>query len=423
MDSPWLIAYLVLAGAAIVQSLLVAAQAWENRRFSRAWVRGLERHRATGRACVLVPCKGIDEELEENLRAVLRQDYPDFEVVFILEAADDPAGAVIRRVMAEHPQAASRLLVAGRATSSGQKVHNLLAATARIAPEIAFLAFLDSDSQPRPEWLRMALARLGRPIMGAATSYRWLLPRRPTLANSLLASINGAVMALSSRRHHRLVWGGSWASRRDTFDRLDLRQKWQGTLSDDLVASRVLRRAGLRVRFEPGCVVASPLDRSPREMFAFLRRQYLIVRHYAPLWWWFALANSSIRNLAWLVSLGLAVCGLLRGAPSAWLAGAVLAALYALDLYRGSLAEGMARACLGDRSLPPGGWPPFHLWLAPAAGLVNWLGILTSAFGRVVTWRGVRYRLLRGGRVAVTSRDDPPRAAPHPQPQATRKAA
>ena len=37
---------------------------------------------------------------------------------------------VIRRVMAEHPAAAARLLVAGRATESGQKVHNLRAATA-----------------------------------------------------------------------------------------------------------------------------------------------------------------------------------------------------------------------------------------------------------------------------------------------------
>src|SRR3972149_6169377 len=38
-------------------------------------------------ATVICPCKGLDADLEANLRALLAPDYPDYEVVFVLAAA------------------------------------------------------------------------------------------------------------------------------------------------------------------------------------------------------------------------------------------------------------------------------------------------------------------------------------------------
>ena len=68
------------------------------------------------------------------------------------------------------------LVVAGRAAASGQKVHNLLAATADLAAEIRALVFVDSDARPRRQWLRLAMARLAEPGVAAATGYRWFVP-------------------------------------------------------------------------------------------------------------------------------------------------------------------------------------------------------------------------------------------------------
>jgi hypothetical protein len=39
--------------------------------------------------------------------------------------------------------------------------------------------------------------------------------------------------------------------------------------------------------------------------------------------------------------------------------------------------------------------------------LVNWLGMLGSTVGRRIRWRGVVYRMLRGGRVAIERRERP----------------
>ncbi len=210
MGAYGLTVYLILAAVVIVHALLLALQNWEHCRYVRSCMRRLERYRPTGRVALFAPCKGLDLELEGNLRALLRQDYDDYEVTFIVESADDPAYPAIRRAMADHPAVPSRVVVAGRASDSGQKVHNLRVATEHLSARIKYLAFADSDARPRPEWLRVLVSRLDEPGLGAVTGYRWFTPSQATLANGLVYSMNCDLVSLLTRSSHYLVWGGSW---------------------------------------------------------------------------------------------------------------------------------------------------------------------------------------------------------------------
>src|SRR5271165_3059979 len=167
MDSLWLIGYLFLVGVAIVQAVLVAINVYEHRRRALVRLKKISSYAPSGRVLVLAPCKGHDADLEENLRALLSQDYPDYEVAFIVEDGRDPACPVIRRAMSACPQTPARLLVAGRAEECGQKIHNLRIATAEIAAEIRHLAFFDSDSRPKPYFVRAAIYKHYLPQIGA----------------------------------------------------------------------------------------------------------------------------------------------------------------------------------------------------------------------------------------------------------------
>jgi hypothetical protein len=400
MDSPFFIAYLIVAALAVGQALALTLQTWEHCRYARSCMKRQGRYRAAGRAAVFAPVKGGDVDLEANLRALFRQDHGEYELTFIVESTNDVACEVIRRVMREHPEVASRLVVAGRATDSGQKVHNLRVATDGLAPEVKYLAFVDSDAQPRPEWLRLLIARLDRPGMGAATGYRWFVPSQPTLANLLLYSINCGVMVLLGRQSHSLVWGGSWAIRRDLFDALSIREAWQGTLSDDLVASRLLREAGVSTRFEPVAVVASPLDLGGGEMLAFLRRQYLVGRCYSPRWWTLGLGGTTPAILAWLGSLAAVGWGLLAGTLPLWIPLGAAVALYLVNALRGGLRQGLVRTYFPGQyeQLRAARW--FDVVASPLVAVVNWLVMLSSMFGRRIRWRGVEYHVGRRGRLA-----------------------
>src|SRR6476619_2131519 len=66
-------------------------------------------HDFTPFATVIAPCKGMDSGLKENLAALLEQDYPAYEVIFVVDSEDDPAAAVIKDLIAgcEH----ARLIV------------------------------------------------------------------------------------------------------------------------------------------------------------------------------------------------------------------------------------------------------------------------------------------------------------------------
>src|ERR671939_553539 len=51
-------------------------------------------------ASLIVPCRGLDQGLRENLRALYVQAYPHYEIVFVLDSANDPARPVIDEVRA-----------------------------------------------------------------------------------------------------------------------------------------------------------------------------------------------------------------------------------------------------------------------------------------------------------------------------------
>jgi cellulose synthase/poly-beta-1,6-N-acetylglucosamine synthase-like glycosyltransferase len=399
MFSYWLIAYTALAIASIVQGLLVAVNVYEHRRRAMVRHKKIPNYAPSGRVLVISPCKGDEPGLEANLRAVLTQDYPDYEVAFVVEDAADPACKAIRRAMAAEPHVSARLIVAGRTENCGQKVHNLRAATAELADDVRHLAFFDSDGRPKPYSLRTAIYKHYLPQIGATTGYRWLIPARPTIANHLVAAINANVMAVLGRSSHHFVWGGSWAIRRETFERLGMRDAWNGMLSDDLVATNLLGKAGLEVRFDPACVLTSPVDFNWSQMFEFVRRQYCITRHYAFHWWLLALAAATVANAAWIASAMLLVILVCAKSSMAWLPAGVLAVLYALSVYRGVAMQSLADVYSPEHQRELRGVRAWHIAAGFVINFVQWLGLLASAFGSGIRWRAIDYRLDAAGRV------------------------
>jgi ceramide glucosyltransferase len=412
MDAYIHILYYLAAAAALLQAFLLGMQTWEHRRYVRSSMKSLERHQPTGRALVCAPCKGTDVDLEDNLRALLEQDYEDYEVAFIVESEFDPAAPIIRRVMAEHPWRPARLIVAGRAVDCGQKVHNLRTATGRLSPRIEYLAFIDSDARPRAEWLRMLVARLHRPKLGAITGYRWFVPQSDALANRVLYSLNCDLMSLLGRSSYHLIWGGSWAIRRETFELVGLHSAWKNTVSDDLTACRVLRDAGLEVRFEPACVVASPLDNDFREATSFLRRQYLLAKLYVSDWWLFAVLGYTATNLLWLGNLAVLAWSIFGHAFSPWIPAVVAVALYSARVYRGAVRQQLIDVYFPHLKKSLARSKHFDIWLNPVMGLFHWAIVLSTTVGTYVHWRGIGYGMSSKGKINTIWRADEPITLP-----------
>ena len=416
MSNVSLILYLVFTGVAVVLGALVALQTWEHGRFARSRMRHLWSHPEKGPAVIVVPCRGLDEDVEENLRTLFCQDYRDYEIRFVVESLEDPIVPVLRRLMAAHPRVRSQLHVAGWAVACGQKVHNLRVATAHLPGRVRYLAFADSDARLRRQWLRALVSQLDEPGVGASTGYRWFVPTRPSLANRLLYSINTSVAVFFGHNSPTVVWGGSWAIRRGLFDSLGLRDAWTGTVSDDLVVSGLLRREGLRVVFEPACMVTSPLHATLPQLLSFVRRQYLMGRFYLPRWWALALLLTTLSSLPLAASLGTLTWHLATGSVWAWLSAGLTGLLYGLGVLAGLFRQDLVRVYCPHLHNALRSERRFEVFAGPLVSLANWIELFGSMFGRRITWRGIGYRLAGDGRVTRTWRVEPRATAAVPEP-------
>jgi hypothetical protein len=394
----------LLAAAALLWALLLTLQVYEHKRYVRASLRSPPKSwRTPPGVLAIIPCKGLDLELAENLRRVVTQEYPKYRVRFVVESADDPACTVIKELTTQ-TSVPCELLTAQRCTDSGQKVHNLRYGTANLPDDVEVLVFFDSDARPEPT----AVARLvnqccsGAPQV--ATGYRWLVPRRVTLANLTVASINAATASLFKHHGWNLIWGGCWAITRELFEKTTIADAWRGTLSDDLVASRAMRLAGVRIVFEPGCMAASPIDLTWTDATAFLRRQFLIYRCYAPTWWW---ATFPLMVLQPLVFFGGGVLAwlLAREGSAIWFWPLLISGtLYLMSVLRGHWRQAVWSCRVDGEAHVLRATARFDRWAAPWSCLFAVVAMLLSTFGRSMAWRGIYYHIGPAGRVTLLGR-------------------
>jgi ceramide glucosyltransferase len=277
-----------------------------------------------------------------------------------------------------------------------QKVHNLLAALRALRDDDRIIVFADADILPGPQWLAQLVRPVANREAAASTGYRWQLPIDRSWPSLIVAAADLSVATAARSWRWNVCWGGSTAVDRPALDRIDLPAVWERAASDDLTLTAALRAGGLKINAPVHVLVPSPVAYTWKSLFGFARRQYLLVRCYAPRHWLFAGWTVCVPALAAATAVGEIIEG------RRWAAGVLVVSVVLLEL-RMSLrrqiaglllppaAQGAARATVD-----------FGRWAWPVIHLVHTAAFLTSCAGRRFTWSGTSYRL--DGRVASVER-------------------
>ena len=420
--------YYYIALAAVVSQLLFMLQTYNNYRYAirkhrreRSWYRP--------RTVLIVPCKGLDSAFRENITSFFNLDYENYLLWFVVADESDPAYAQLRdlkeRLAAGSKAKDVQVLVAGPGQSCSQKIHNLLYCYKKIGdPTLArgqappaeagvdVMAFADSDVCVRSNWLSHLVYPLRKEKNGASSGYRWFVPKKNNLASLALSALNAKIAQLLGNTRFNQAWGGSMAIRVGVFRKLGLDKIWETTLSDDLSLSGAVKKAGMKVAFVPACLVASHEATTWRELFEFGRRQFLITRVSAPRTWWFGLFSGLYSVLGLWGTAALALYAARIQSPHLVLFGAVPIVFFLGQLTRAILRQNMARKILelrdnltihnGMRAACWADCLAFWLW-----SLILLLLIVSSAFGRTIRWRGIRYKLLSATETIVLDKQTP----------------
>lgn len=357
---------------------------------------------------IIAPCRGVDQGMLENIDALLVQDYPEYEVVFVLDDANDEAASIIESAWREALRPV-KLVVAPKATDSSQKVANLREGILYAEPLSEIFVFVDSDARPSPDWLRYLVAPLTDERVGAATGYRWFISKQRTFASELRNMWNASIAsALGANRRSNFCWGGSTAIRREVFERLDIRERWSGTLSDDFTITRAMNDAGLDIVFVPQALTASVEDCTLRDMFEFTTRQMKITRVYSPKLWLMSFLGSALFNIV-MVSAVVILIVSARNDLNLMVALATLIAVTIFSVGKSWLRMKAVRLVLTryDKELRKQMLPQLSLWtLAPALFLYNCFAAWRS---RRMTWRGTTYEMVSANETRIVTETATPK--------------
>jgi cellulose synthase/poly-beta-1,6-N-acetylglucosamine synthase-like glycosyltransferase len=357
---------------------------------------------------VFVPCRGLDPGLKENVLSLFAQNYPAYEIIFVSDSESDPAFAVIeeaRRSFKKQSGPVISTTVAGAATDSGQKVHNLRRAIRAAHRQSEVFVFADTDARMQKFWLRALVAPLRDDSIGATTGYRWFVAAHSGFASHLLSVWNAAIgSALGARVDKNFCWGGSTALRRRKFTQLNVAERWRGTVSDDFIITRVLHEAGLPIKFVPHCLTPASHRSTWTELVEFTTRQLKITRVYASHLWKSVFIGSLIFVATFFGGIVLVAARAALGLS--FLTPLVLVLLiFAMGAVKSHLRLRAVTLVIADERMRT--WPTTlaHTCLWPLASLLFLANAIAAAISRRITWRGITYELKSPVETVILARE------------------
>lgn len=343
---------------------------------------------------IFAPCRGLDEDLEKNLSALFEQDFPLYEIVFAVDAVTDDSVETIEKVRAKFQNVQSKLIVAGKAESEAQKVHNLRESVLHAASESKVFVFVDSDARPAQNWLKNLIAPLQNEKIGCATGYRWFVSKRFSFASEMRSVWNASIAsALGANLKSNFCWGGSMAMRREAFEKLKMLEKWRGVLSDDFAVTRAMNAANLAIYFVPQALTASVENCTLRELFEFTTRQMKITRTYAPSLWIMSFVGAGLFNLIFICGIWI-IAVYSTNTAAFWFALSVLFLVSIFSIGKSWLRLNAVELVLKEYEieLKKQFWTQNTLWIfSPALFFYNSLCALLS---NEIRWRGITYKLV-----------------------------
>ncbi|MGH9513825.1 MAG: bacteriohopanetetrol glucosamine biosynthesis glycosyltransferase HpnI [Terriglobales bacterium] len=330
---------------------------------------------------VLKPLKGTDPQMYENLHTHCLQNYPDYEIVFGVNDRNDPAVAVVERLMLDFPKQPMRLILCKPNMGANVKAGNLAQMAAQARSE--YLVVSDSDIKVSPHHLRRVVAPLHDGKIGLVTClYRGVAAAD---LGSRLESVGistdfapGVLAARTVENGIRFGLGSTLAFRRGDLATIGGFESFADYLADDYELGSRIAELGLRVVLSEE-VVETVLPHY--SLVAFMQHQLRWARTVRDSRYWGFAGLIFTFALPWAL---LAVLFSAAGSPVTWrLLGLVL-------FLRLAVAVVVGRLLLEDKHI-------LRLaWLIPLRDLLAPFVWAAALVGNTVAWRGERFRLKQG---------------------------
>jgi ceramide glucosyltransferase len=326
---------------------------------------------------ILKPLHGDEPGLYRRLAAFCDQSYGGpVQVVFGCNDCHDPAIATVRRLQKAPLHAAINLTIGGSSDGSNRKICNLMNMEA-VARHAVFV-ISDSDIEAGASYLADVVSALEKPGVGAVTCFYHGVGNGTVPAQLSALAINTLflpqVLVAMALGLGRPCFGATIALHRDVLRRIGDFHSFANCLADDHAIGEAVRAAGYGVAIPHFLVGHLCTERTFTEFFARHLRHGRTIKSINPAGY----AGAFITN-----PLPLALAAMLAGAGGHLVGAAIVCRIL--------LSKAIERTFRLS---------PQRVWLLPAVDLALFAVFILSFLGCKITWRGYRYRILSGGKIA-----------------------
>ena len=362
---------------AILLGLALLLAGWQ-------WIEGVlfplhrrirRRSQAPG-ATILIPLHGVTRYTEVCLESWLVQNYPGpLQILFLIEDPQDPAAAVVEKLLRKYPTLHAELLPCPQAQGTNRKVAKLAAAEKRIAHD--YIVVSDADVRVPPDLLANLIPALSESGIGLACCLYRLAHAHGMAMQCEAVAINSDfwTSVLQARRFGglRFALGAVMALRRSVLERIGGFQAVADVLADDYWLGRKVYEAGERVELCPIVVNLCHDPQGWREVWSREVRWARTIRTCQPIGYFLSLLNNvTLWTLVWWAT---------ASHPYRWLIAA------------GCLAARLILAMDNQRRLLQGWRHIRWFWMPWLKDLIQVLWWILAFTGRTVRWGGRRYRI------------------------------
>jgi ceramide glucosyltransferase len=336
---------------------------------------------------VLKPVRGLDPGAYENFASFCRQDYPEFEILFAVNDAQDPAVPVVQKLIADFPGRTIRLMVVAERLGPNTKVSNLC----RLAREARhdLLVITDSDVRVEAGYLRSVAAMFRDATVGGVTAlYRGRDNLQWVAAMDCVgssAAFCGAALVARELEGLKFMMGSTMATTKQRLAEIGGFEAMVDLHSDDYELGRRIADRGYRIELLPEPVwMAFP----SLTLGAYLRHELrwaIGIRNIRPGGHFGMLFTH---GLPWAIAAAWA-------APSTVIGAAFIGAYFVL---RFAMAWAVGVWGLRDPVLRR------RIWLLPVRDLLSFFVWLASFGMNRIEWRGSSFTLEKGRMIPVVPR-------------------
>lgn len=371
----WYLLFLILGMLAVFVEVSLL-YAWVSARFRNKKEKAPTYNPKT---CVILPCKGVEKNFKENVKAISNQDYKNYKVIFVTDSKDDPAYKTLKEMFSKNSKIS--IIVSEFIEGCSGKISALINGIKNTG-DVEVYVFADSDIKPHKKWLSLLVSYLDNDDVGATTGYRWYFPF--DLKSLFVSCWNMANSISLFYGSYNFAWGGSTAIKKKLFDKLNIEEEWKKGFSDDLILTKIVKNAGYKIKFLPECISESPVDGNIWSFVKWGTRQLTWVRWYFPSIWMVSVIGAVALKIATIFGFVLLVAGYI-------LPGLLMVSTIFFEIISGWLAHSTFRKNMGyPKDLFGSSFS--YAMMMPIVFFVLAYNNLASIFKTEIKWGGRIYR-------------------------------